>query len=108
VGPHTVVHCRDEQNLRLSSEEARGEEIIGKTMCRATHEICGRRRNDDDVCFASEPDVVERVSGSEDLGVDLPPRDSFEGDRADELPSSASHYYVDLSPRLRKQTRQPH
>jgi hypothetical protein len=35
-------------------------------------------------------------------------RDSFKSDRADELARPASHYYVDLSTRLCKQTRQPH
>ena len=92
----------------MSSEQARCQEVISQTMCRAANEIGGRWRNDNHVRFASESDMVEGVSGSEDLRVHLPPGYCFERDRADELPSGASHYDVDLSPRLRKQTRQPH
>jgi len=58
--------------------------------------------------FPREADVIECVARAEDLGGHRPARDNIKSDRAHELARPASHYYVDLSTRLCKQTRQPH
>jgi hypothetical protein len=71
-------------------------------------EVRGCGRDDDQVGFARETDVIESMSGPEDLGVHRTSSDRFECDWADELAGAARHYDVDLSSRLRKQTRQPH
>ena len=77
-------------------------------MRRASDKVGSRRRDDDEIGLASEADVVERVAGTKNLGVDRTSRYSFECDGADELARAASHHDVDFSTGLCKQTRQPH
>jgi hypothetical protein len=108
VGPHAIVHRRDQKYLGLSGEQAGRQQIIREAVGSATHEIGGGRSNYYDFRFASEPDVIESVSGPKDLGVDRAPGNRFECDGADELARGASHHYIDLSSSLCKQTRQPH
>ena len=77
-------------------------------MCGTPDKVSGRWSNDNYVGLTREADVIESVTGTKDFRVDRSARDCFECDWADELARAASHYYVDLSPGLCKQTRQPH
>jgi hypothetical protein len=52
--------------------------------------------------------VIQSVARTKDLGVNGPPCDRLESDRADELPRRAGHHHIDFSACLCKQTRQPH
>jgi hypothetical protein len=108
VGPHPVVHRGNEKNLRLSGEKAGRQEIISQTVRSAAHEVRCGGRNDDDVRFAREPDVIQGVTGPKNLGMHRPACNRLERDPADELPCRASHHNIDLSACLCKQTRQPH
>jgi len=108
VGPHPIVHRRDQQNLRCRRQQAGGEQIVSESMGGAADEISSRRRYDDDLCFSRESDVIECMAGTEYLGVHRTTCDSFECDRTDELSRPASHHYIYFSAGLCKQTRQPH
>ena len=108
VRPHPVVHRGNQQNLRLRGEEAGGEQIIRETVRGATEKISRRRSDDNELRFAREPDMIQRVARTEDLSMDWPARNSFERDWSNELARTASHHDVDFSSCLRKQTRQPH
>ena len=77
-------------------------------MCRPPDKVSSCRRDDDQVGFAREANVIEGVTGSENLGVDRTPANRFKRDWTHELARAASHHYVDFSTRLCKQTRQPH
>ena len=74
----------------------------------AADEIGGGWCYDNDLCFASEANVIQCVARAEYLGVHWPSGNRLECDRADELACGASHHYIDFSSRLCKQTRQPH
>ena len=74
----------------------------------APDKIRCRGGDDDHRCFSSELDVIESVTGTEDLGVNLAAGNRFECDGTDELACTASHHNVDFGARLCKQTRQPH
>jgi len=52
--------------------------------------------------------VIQRVAGPKDLRMNRTPGDRLESNRPHEFARAASHHDVDLSARLRKQTRQPH
>jgi len=108
VCPHSVVHRWDKENLRLRGKEAGSEQIVGKTVRGATDKISSRWSDNDDLCLAGEPDVIERVARTKDLGVHRPTSNCLERDRSNELARAASHYHIDFSSCLRKQTRQPH
>jgi hypothetical protein len=92
----------------LCGEEAGSEQIVSEPVRCAPDKICGRWRNNDNLCIPGEPDVIERVTGAENLGMHWPSGNRFERDRPDELAGAARHHYVDFSSRLSKQTRQPH
>ncbi len=74
----------------------------------AANKIRRRRRDDDHLCFARQSDVVESVTGPEDLGMNRAPGDGLEGDGADKLAGAACHHDIYFSASLCKQTRQPH
>jgi hypothetical protein len=92
----------------LRGKEAGREQIVGETVGGATDKVSRRRSDNDDFCLAGQPDVIEGVTRTEDLGVHWPTSDGFERDRSNELTRPASHHHIDFSSRLRKQTRQPH
>jgi hypothetical protein len=92
----------------LSGKQARSKEIIRQTVGSATDKVCGGRRHYDRVRFAGKSDVVEGVSGPEDLRVHRAAGNRLEGDRAHEFPRGAGHHHIYFSARLCKQTRQPH
>lgn len=77
-------------------------------MRRAADEVGGGGRYHDDPRFAGEPDVIQRVARTKDLGVNRASGDCLEGDSADELSRRARHHDIDFSACLCKQTRQPH
>ena len=70
--------------------------------------IGGRWRDRNDICFPGEANVVERMARTEYLGVHRTSGYRFERYRSHELARGASHYHIDFSARLCKQTRQPH
>jgi hypothetical protein len=108
VRPHPVGHRWHQENLRLRSEEAGGEQIVREAVRGSANKIGGRWGDNDDLRFAGQPDVIERVTRTENLRMHWASRDGFERDRSNELACAASHHDIDFSPRLRKQTRQPH
>jgi len=108
VRPHPVIHGWHKEYPGLCCKQTRREQVVSEAMRGSAHEVRRRGRHYDHICFAGEPDVIERVSGSENLSVDRTPCDCLECYRADELSGAASHHDVDLSTGLCKQTRQPH
>jgi hypothetical protein len=106
--PHPVVHRRYEKNFRRRGEKAGCQKIVGKPVGRAADEVRRSRSYNYEIGFARQPDVIQRVAGTKDFSVNRPASNRFEGDRANELARSASHYYIDFGAGLCKQTRQPH
>jgi hypothetical protein len=108
VRPHSIIHRWHQQYLGFRRKQTCREQVVGEAVRRSSDEIRRRRRNNYHVGFTGEPDVIERVSWSEDLRVDGAPRNCLECYRADELAGAAGHHHVDFSTGLCKQTRQPH
>jgi hypothetical protein len=81
---------------------------VGQSVRRPADEISRRWCDDDHVGLAGESNVIQGVSGSEDLCVNGSSGDRLEGDWSDELAGAASHHHIHLSTGLCKQTRQPH
>jgi hypothetical protein len=108
VGPHPVVHRGHKQNLRLRGEETGSEQVVREAVRGPAHKVSGRGSYNDDLCLASQPDVIERVTRAENFRMHWASGNGFERDRSNELARAASHHDVDISPRLRKQARQPH
>jgi hypothetical protein len=108
VGPHPVIHCWHKEYPGLRGEQTGREQVVGEAMRSSSYKVRCRGRHNDHVCLAGKPNVIERVSGSENLRVDGTPCDRLECYRADKLARAASHHDVDFSTGLCKQTRQPH
>lgn len=92
----------------MRRKQTRREQVVGETVRSAPHKVGRRGRYNNHVCFAREPDVIESVSGSENLRVDRTPGNRLECYGAYELSGAAGHHDVDFSTGLCKQTRQPH
>ena len=108
VRPHPVIHRWHQKYPGLSREQTRREQVVGEAVRRSSYKVRCRGRHNDHVCFAGEPDVIERMSGAEDLRVHRTPGDGLKCYGADEFAGATGHHYVDFSTGLCKQTRQPH
>jgi hypothetical protein len=108
VRPHPVIHRWHQKHPRLCRKQTGREQVVGEAMRGSSHKVRCRGRHNDHVCLAGKPDVIERVSGSENLRVDWTPRDRLECYRTDKLARATGHHDVDFSTGLCKQTRQPH
>ena len=105
-GFHSVFSSvtADRNTDRLSFTQTVPSEAVGG----AADEIGGGWCYYNDLCFTGEANVIKSVARAENLGVDRAARYRLERYRTDELARAASHYYINLSARLCKQTRQPH
>jgi hypothetical protein len=108
VRPHPIVHGWHQEYPGLRRKQTCREQVVREAVRRSSDEISSRGRHNDHVRFTGEPDVIECVSGSENLSVDWTPCNCLECYRPDELAGAAGHYDVDFSTGLCKQTRQPH
>jgi hypothetical protein len=107
VGPHPVVHRGDDEHRTRGSEKAGCEQIVGVSVGNAGHEVGGGGRQDDEVGLAREADVVQGVTGAEQLRVRASSGDRFEGDRADEFLRRGRENNVNSSLSLSDEPRQP-
>jgi hypothetical protein len=107
VGPHPIVHRRNQKHPRFGGEETGGEQIVGEAV-RDPREKVGRRRRDDDrVCSLRERDVIECASCFEEVRVHRPTGECLERHRSDELGRGARHDDIDFGASRRQQAREP-
>jgi hypothetical protein len=107
VGPHAVVHRRDEQHRGFGREETRGEQVVREAMRHAREKVRRRRRDDDRVRSLGERDVIERPPGLEQVGVHRPARQRLERHRPHELGRGTRQHAVDFRAGGRQQAREP-
>ena len=100
MGPHRVVHCRNNEYFRLGGEQDGGQKITRLAGRGARDEVGGRRGDDDRVRFTCEPDVIEGAAGIEQPAVHGASGEGFKGEAADELAAGRREHDVHLRPRL--------
>src|SRR5512141_1720737 len=104
IRPHAVVHRGKQNHGRNVREKRSGEKIIRMPMRGPRHEIGGGRRDNENVGFFRETNVVQCVPRTKYLGVDASAGDGLEGDGTDKFQGAARHHYIDKSARLSEQT----
>ena len=87
VRPHVRVHRRRQKNLRAGGEQHGSRQIVGMTVRHLGHQVGGRRRDDDEVGLAREPDMadVEFARRIEQVGEDTLADDGAGRQRRDEM-----------------------
>ena len=89
----------------VSRQAAR--EVIGTPVRSASHEVGRGRRDHDRMRRSSKRDVVERLAGGEQLGVNRAASQCLERDRSDELPRRSRHDDINFGARLAQQSSEP-
>ena len=98
VGPHGLVHGWCQGDRGIGRQHHGGQQIIGDALRQAGHEVGGGRRDQHEVCPASQFDVPHGRfrRGVEQVQVDGMAGERLQGEGGDELAPALGHHHPDF------------